>query len=195
MSTNALGIDGTDTIEGPHGGGRTHPTAAHPAAPPPTHAAAHTTPAHHQPAPAPARPAPRTPRTAAWNLAPGTRTVARARTLTRHALTDWHIGDPADTDDIVLMVDELLTNAVVHGTGPLTLRLRLDATAAGTVLTAEITDGDPTAPGPPGPGPALLDWSEDGRGLLLVHALATDFGTRPEPAGKTVWFTRRLTTP
>ncbi|WP_198359345.1 ATP-binding protein [Streptomyces fildesensis] len=29
---------------------------------------------------------------------------------------------------------------------------------------------------------------ESGRGLLLVDALATDWGTRPTDDGKTVWF-------
>lgn len=46
--------------------------------------------------------------------------------------------------------------------------------------------------GPPSPRDT---WSteEDGRGLLLVEALADAWGTRPTASGKTVWFTLLLT--
>ncbi|WP_067472147.1 ATP-binding protein [Actinomadura hibisca] len=134
------------------------------------------------------RRAPHKARLAAWELAAETRAASRARDLTCRALREWRVPDPADIDDVVLMVDELITNAILHGTGPVRLRLRLD----GALLTGEVGDGNPAAPAPPGPGPALLDWAEDGRGLLLVGALATEFGIRPEPAGKTVWFSRLL---
>ena len=48
------------------------------------------------------------------------------------------------------------------------------------------------APPAPGAPPHVLDWAEAGRGLLLVAALATEFGAHPDGAGKTVWFTRLL---
>ncbi|WP_084000476.1 ATP-binding protein [Actinomadura kijaniata] len=122
-----------------------------------------------------------------WEPPPDLRAAAHARAFTLRALRD-RTADRGAIDDIVLMVDELITNAVLHGTGPVRLRLRL----SGPLLTGEIHDAGAAAPAPPGPGPALTDWSEDGRGLLLVAALATDFGIRPEPPGKTVWFTRLL---
>ncbi|MFA1543693.1 ATP-binding protein [Actinomadura monticuli] len=128
---------------------------------------------------------------AAWELPARATAASRARRLTARALRDWHVTDPADTGDIVLMVDELVTNAVVHGSGPVRLALRLD----GTLLTAEVSDADPAPPAAPGGPPRVLDWSEAGRGLLLVVALATAFGALPHPPGKTVWFTRRLTPP
>ncbi|GLW66394.1 hypothetical protein Arub01_46380 [Actinomadura rubrobrunea] len=125
-------------------------------------------------------------RAVAWELAPETRAASHARALTARALRSWHVSDAADVDDIVLMVDELVANAVVHGTGPVRLRLRLD----GARLVAEVADAGPAVPPrPPGRAPR---WSEAGRGLLLVAALATEFGCRREPAGKTVWFTRAL---
>ncbi|MEW2360247.1 ATP-binding protein [Spirillospora sp. NPDC029432] len=127
-------------------------------------------------------------RTARWRLPHAPASAADARALTARTLTGWNAGTPEDRDDVVLMVDELVTNAVVHGRGPVRLRLRLD----GTLLTAEVADDDPAAPTPPGRGPDLLDWAENGRGLLLVGSLASAFGTRPEGPGKTVWFTRLL---
>ncbi|MBO2460871.1 ATP-binding protein [Actinomadura violacea] len=128
---------------------------------------------------------------ASWELPAEPRSAARARALTARTLDAWHVTDPGDVADIVLIVDELVTNAVVHGTGPVRLGLRLD----GGRLTGEVGDTDPAAPGPARPAPPVLDWAEAGRGLLLVTALATGFGARPHPAGKTVWFTRDLHQP
>lgn len=130
--------------------------------------------------------------TAVWDLAADTRAAAQARALTRRSLRRWRVTGTADIDDIVLIVDELVTNAVVHGTGPVHLALRLEATRAGVRLTGEIGDADPRAPGVPAGPPPVLDWSEAGRGLLLVASLATEFGARPAPPGKTIWFTRDL---
>ncbi|GGT98166.1 anti-sigma regulatory factor (Ser/Thr protein kinase) [Actinomadura citrea] len=129
---------------------------------------------------------------AAWDLAADTRAAARARALTRRSLRRWRVTGPDDVADVVLIVDELVTNAVVHGTGPVHLALRLEATQAGARLTGEVGDADPRAPGAPAGPPPVLDWSEAGRGLLLVACLATEFGARPAPPGKTVWFTRDL---
>ncbi|MFC4053702.1 ATP-binding protein [Actinomadura syzygii] len=140
-----------------------------------------------------------------WELSPGADAASRARALTRHALREWHVTGPADADDIILIVDELVTNAVVHGDGPVRLTLRLDDPLDGSPgrrrLTGDVhDDGARTpaeAPAPP-TGAQPPDWSEAGRGLLLVAALATAHGTRPDPAdrtgkpGKTVWFTRLL---
>jgi anti-sigma regulatory factor (Ser/Thr protein kinase) len=127
-------------------------------------------------------------RTAYWDLPAAAPSAARARTLAGRALREWNITHPEDVDDIVLMVDELVTNAIVHGRGRVRLRLRLD----GAQLTVEVSDDDPAAPTPPRRAPGVLEWAEDGRGLLLVGTLASAFGTRPDGPGKTVWFSRLL---
>ncbi|SPT57933.1 ATP-binding protein [Actinomadura madurae] len=160
---------------------------------------------------------------AGWDLDPGPRAASRARALTGEALRRWHVTDPAALDDIVLIVDELVTNAVVHGSGPVRLTLRLDTAPDGTVpgepvraaggtadpapggapagtrqpvrLVGEVSDAASAVPRVPAEPPRVLDWSEAGRGLLLVAALATEFGARPGPSGKTVWFTRHLSRP
>ncbi|MCP9947560.1 ATP-binding protein [Actinomadura madurae] len=168
---------------------------------------------------------------AGWDLDPGPRAASRARALAGEALRRWRVTDPAALDDIVLIVDELVTNAVVHGSGPVRLTLRLDTAPDGTVpgepvrtglgaaadaaggtadpapggapegtrqpvrLVGEVSDAASAVPRVPAEPPRVLDWSEAGRGLLLVAALATEFGARPGPSGKTVWFTRHLSRP
>ena len=120
----------------------------------------------------------------AVDLPAGTAAARRARTLARETLLRWGAGEPADVDDVVLMVDELVSNAVVHGAGPVRLALRAD----GVMVVGEISD---TSPLLPAPAPTDLE-SEHGRGLWLVAMLAADHGVRPEPVGKTVWFTRSV---
>lgn len=126
--------------------------------------------------------------TASWELPADAHSVGWARSLTREALVAWGVGDAADTQDVVLMVDELMTNAVVHGGGPIRLALRVEA---GT-LVGEVSDGSPVLPRSAGPF-ADGEWGrESGRGLWLVALLAADHGVRPEGTGKTMWFSRVL---
>ncbi|MCP2343080.1 ATP-binding protein [Actinomadura rupiterrae] len=137
---------------------------------------------------------------AAWTLPADPRAAAHARAFTTGTLRAWArngriAADPAALDDIILIVDELITNAVVHGSGAVRLHLTLRGAPTAPVLHGEITDDDPVLPAVQSPTPSappVLDWSEDGRGLLLVTALATAYGTCPHPPGKTVWFTRTL---
>ncbi|WP_158566961.1 ATP-binding protein [Actinomadura craniellae] len=127
-------------------------------------------------------------RVAVWELAAEVRAAARARALTRRILREWRVAGAEDVDDVVLVVDELVTNAVTHGCGPVRLRLMVD----GGVLVGEVGDGSPVGPRRSGTDPGGLDWAEAGRGLLLVEALVAEYGVRVEGAGKTVWFSRAL---
>ena len=74
-----------------------------------------------------------------------------------------------------LVVSELVTNAVLHGTGPVTLKLE---PRAGTV-EGEVLDAGPGFQGLRGemPGP---DDAEGGRGLFLVDALCKRWEVDPE---------------
>jgi len=105
--------------------------------------------------------------------------VRLARRATRDALAAWLLGDLAET--AVLLVSELVTNAVLHArdTGTVTLKL----TSAGPWLRIEITDADPRWPRQR----PLDPFAESGFGFVLVDALASKWGVRPTPPGKTVW--------
>jgi serine phosphatase RsbU (regulator of sigma subunit) len=85
-------------------------------------------------------------------------------------------------EDIVLLATELVTNAVRHGRGEVAVRLW----PGPDVVRVEVSDANPHRPEP---GGYDLD-AEDGRGLLIVGALSSRWGTAPLAggAGKTVWF-------
>ena len=100
---------------------------------------------------------------------------ARARAFTRDAVAQ----SLADVDDLTLVVSELVTNAVVHGAGDVSLALTVD----GDAVRIEVADEEPTLDRP---APADLD-VESGRGLMLVSRVARSWGVRREGHGKTVW--------
>ncbi|GAA1197392.1 ATP-binding protein [Prauserella alba] len=78
------------------------------------------------------------------------------------------IGDESLRQNVLLLVTELATNAVVHGSPPCRLRVR----ARPERLRIEVSDTDPRQPVVLHPGPDV----DHGRGLLLVAALADDWG-------------------
>lgn len=89
-----------------------------------------------------------------------------------------------DHPDAALIVSELATNAVEHtrtgrpgGTFTLTICRRPD----GAALIEVEDQGGPEAFGRPTHG------REGGRGLTLVEALATAWGVKGDPTGRTVW--------
>ena len=95
---------------------------------------------------------------------------------------------PAGLLDLVeLLASEVVTNAVIHGRGPVELLLNDD----GSRLKVDVGDGKP-GPLPWMPGQPA-DGHERGRGLLIVDYLADRWGYRPHPTapGKIVWFELR----
>jgi serine phosphatase RsbU (regulator of sigma subunit)/anti-sigma regulatory factor (Ser/Thr protein kinase) len=110
--------------------------------------------------------------------------VAPARSFARDTLNSWGVSGAAD--DAVLLVSELITNAVRHAGTRLMLTLRLDE---GT-LEAEVVDWHPTRAIPDRPV-GSDESSERGRGLLLPSALAEAWGVTYTGTTKSVWF--RLT--
>ena len=84
---------------------------------------------------------------------------------------------------VELLTSEIMTNAVVHGTTGRCVRLVTRAEAG--VFEVSVTDDGPGIPTVCHVAPAA---AEGGRGLLLVEALATEWGVTEHDAGKSVWF-------
>ena len=101
-----------------------------------------------------------------------------ARTFARELLAGWQAPD-ALVGDVVTVVSELVTNAVLHGAGPLQLRLRRTPRH----LHVEMRDGNVSLPHLQ--GAELLD--EEGRGLHLIESLSQRWGARRTENGKSVW--------
>lgn len=90
------------------------------------------------------------------------------------------LGDVADT--AILLVSELVTNAITHGRGEVTLSM----TGSPSALRVDVHDESAEPPRLRSP---TRDQA-DGRGLLLVDALGTSWHSRRHPHdGKTVSFT------
>ncbi|MFI8193722.1 SpoIIE family protein phosphatase [Streptomyces sp. NPDC085946] len=108
--------------------------------------------------------------------------VREGRAFLAEALAAWEC--TARADDALLLLSEVLTNAVQHAAGPVGVHLRRTATD----LTVEVSDHSPHLP-----RPRLAAEDEDsGRGLLLVRSLAGSWGVRPTDDGKATWFTLGL---
>lgn len=124
-------------------------------------------------------------------LSATTRGARLARHLAAEQLASW--GWPYDTEanrTAALLVAELAANAVVHGhVRGRDFRLRLTLHPADATLRIELTDArsDRRPPAPGTLAPAAPE-QESGRGLLLVEALSTHWGTTGgDPYTKTVW--------
>ena len=100
--------------------------------------------------------------------------LATARTWLRTHLA----AAGADPADALLVVTELLTNAIRHGRSAPTVALRLSPER----LHLEVSDQSSAAP-------AMRDEPDatGGYGLQIVDRIAEHWGWRPTTAGKVVW--------
>lgn len=126
-------------------------------------------------------------RTVCWDLPHAPSVVGEARGMVRETLTRWAL--PSLADDVVLVVGELLANAITYGDPP----VRLSVWAGTDELCVRVTDHGPDRP-------RHLDLGVEaahGRGLTIVEALADASGVTPLPdtPGKTVWARWRLFSP
>jgi anti-sigma regulatory factor (Ser/Thr protein kinase) len=117
-------------------------------------------------------------------LPAGPTAAAAARRCVRAAIESW--GIPADPDVATLLTSELVTNAIRYASAS----VRLFVTCSCGHLRVYVHD---TSRLFPAPLDAPAD-AEDGRGLMLVDRLATDWGCYRTSAGKAVYFTLALAT-
>ncbi|MEU1850424.1 ATP-binding protein [Streptomyces sp. NPDC019990] len=111
--------------------------------------------------------------------------VGRARQWARSRLAGSGIqADDPLAETLVLLVSELVTNAVVHTGCPAVLRLSLPGAGAGeATVRLEVADRSVRAPVPR----CADDDATGGRGLALVDGLADRWGWSAEGAGKRIW--------
>jgi anti-sigma regulatory factor (Ser/Thr protein kinase) len=90
-------------------------------------------------------------------------------------------------DDLELLVSEVVTNALIHAHSDVDVRLREYPGR----LRVDVRDSDPHQPVPVAVATGEItpeEESESGRGLHIVDAVATAWGSSPAGRGKTTWF-------
>lgn len=104
--------------------------------------------------------------------------------LRRHGLT------PDSVDDVVLVVSELVSNAVVHlhaggGDGWDDLDVAWDVVddRSSSAVMVRVNDASSAPPLPRHADPLAAG----GRGLAIVAAISEDWGVQPRSSGKQVW--------
>ncbi|MFD3546615.1 SpoIIE family protein phosphatase [Streptomyces sp. NPDC058655] len=120
-------------------------------------------------------------RVALWDVPFEPSAVGATRNAAAKKLDEWGLTELGFGTELIL--SELITNALRHGSAPVRVRLLYDRT-----LTCEVWDGSSTAPHLR--YAATMD--EGGRGLFLVAQLSEHWGTRYTPEGKVIWAEQQL---
>ncbi|MFE9046001.1 ATP-binding protein [Streptomyces sp. NPDC007818] len=119
-------------------------------------------------------------------LPPGAQAARRARQVAARMLAlDPPLCPRPVAEDLVLIVSELVTNAVTHATGPYALTVSMEEERAGIA----VSDGSADLSGGHGHGPGHRHeerTAENGRGLRIVRALGADLFVSPSDSGKQV---------
>lgn len=110
------------------------------------------------------------------------RAPARARSEVSERLAELGI-DGVKGQLLVLLVSEVVSNAVRHSSAPSDAKIRLVATTTDEAVRVAVTDsGEGFTPRPRDP-----DRLEDGYGLYLLEKAASSWGVENSD-GTTVWF-------
>ncbi|MFJ9646321.1 SpoIIE family protein phosphatase [Streptomyces sp. NPDC101206] len=110
-----------------------------------------------------------------WRLP---KAVMHARRFTTRTLRSWGVVE--ELDAVLLVVSELVTNAIAHTQG----EVGMDLTLSADRLRVAVNDASPRSP----VKPVSVSWeSTGGRGLLIVEATAMAWGSVPLSGGKQVW--------
>lgn len=111
------------------------------------------------------------------DLDSGPASAAQARAAV--AACSDRLGLDEISDDVVLVVSEMVTNAVRHAEPPVELEIEVGEDD----VVVSVRDGSSLAPVA---READVD-AEGGRGMLLVDLLSHEHGVRSQPPGKAVW--------
>lgn len=103
--------------------------------------------------------------------------AGEARRFVLTALAETGVAGLSDT--AMLLVSELVSNAVLHAGTPIEVLVSIDD---GT-MRIEVRDGSPQLP----VRKNYSNLSGTGRGLRMVERMATAWGADAEPDGKVVW--------
>ena len=121
-------------------------------------------------------------------LSAGTAAAGEARRQVRAAIWAWDV--PVDPEVAILLVCELVTNAIVHTASRI---VTLAIVASDDGLRVDVHDTSSCLPVMVVPAEAsgadAAAEAETGRGLMLVAALSDEWGFYRTPAGKAVYFT------
>ena len=104
--------------------------------------------------------------------------VPAARRFVRDRLVE--LGAAGACDDAEALVSELATNAVLHARTPFTVEVSRE----GETVRVVVLDASPSPP-------RVRDYGTDattGRGMRLVAAISSDWGTTSQSGEKAVWF-------
>jgi two-component sensor histidine kinase len=119
-----------------------------------------------------------------WSFPPELRTPQHARQRLGPLLEMWGLS-PDDQQSTLLVMNELVTNAVEHAQTP----LQLDVTLTGNALQVEVRDESTAAPRLHEIDPK----SCRGHGLRVVAGLSSSWNWNPSGRGKSVRATLPLT--
>jgi len=107
---------------------------------------------------------------------------ARARRLCERACRAWSL--ESLVVDCNLLVSELVTNAVVYGSGPIVLEIGRRDRGVRVSVTDGARTGEVAAQD-------VFDDAEGGRGLAIVATVAARWGSHRDEEGTRVWFELR----
>jgi serine phosphatase RsbU (regulator of sigma subunit)/anti-sigma regulatory factor (Ser/Thr protein kinase) len=114
--------------------------------------------------------------------------VGHLRRFLRDTLHGWEL--TALMDELELLVTEVVTNSLVHADTDVDVRLRRYPDR----VRVDVRDSDPRPPVVVAVvDPERPDFAdaESGRGMLIVDAVASSWGSSPSGRGKTTWFELR----
>jgi anti-sigma regulatory factor (Ser/Thr protein kinase) len=127
-------------------------------------------------------PIPEGARVATFSATPDPQAVALARQFVRSTLAGWGVDDQS-VGNAILCLSELVTNAIMHTDVGCDVRLVLER----GVLTTTVRDGGSSVVVDPS-SVAMDPLAVHGRGLQIVDALSTRWGSKLDAVGMTVWF-------